>query len=557
MIYIEENKTKKLPGVTSLFISFDYNKQIVDAIKSCVTSFNYDSKEKIWEVGICNLASIIDSVCDLDDITIKLKKDKVDKQTVFELLPHKTKPFDYQIDGIQYGLNHNKWLLLDAPGLGKTLTCICLAEELKKREGIQHCLIICGINTLKTNWQKEIAKHSKLSSIVLGQRTTSKGTVVTESVDYRLDQLNHVIKEFFVITNIETLRDDRIVKAIQSGKNKFDMVVVDEVHTCKSHTSQQGKNLLKLTKAKYQVAMTGTLLLNNPLDAYVPLKWIGVEKASYTNFRYYYCSYGGPFNNILCGFKNIDALKYQLDTCSLRRTKDLLNLPPKITINEYVDMNDAQQKFYNDITQGIIDEVDKVHMSPSSILGMVARLRQATACPQFLTSSNIESSKVKRACDLAEQIIANGNKVVIFSTFKETVYNLARELSHYKPLVNTGDIPDEEISRNVDIFQTQDNPVFLATWQKCGTGLTLTAANYVIFIDTPWTFGAYEQAQDRCYRIGTKDSVTIYNLICKDTIDERVLEIVNDKSAISDYVVDDKISDSSIESLRKWILELQ
>lgn len=89
-----------------------------------------------------------------------------------------------------------------------------------------------------------------------------------------------------------------------------------------------------------------------------------------------------------------------------------------------------------------------------------------------------------------------------------------------------------------------------------GTGITLNAASYAIFIDTPWTSSAYLQAQDRIYRIGTNKPVIIYNLICKDTIDERVLEIIEDKEAISDYIVDDKISDKSINSLRKYIEEL-
>ena len=196
-------------------------------------------------------------------------------------------------------------------------------------------MILCGINTLKTNWKKEIQKHSNLSCTILGERVNKKGKVVYEGVPQRLAQLKHKIKEFFVITNIETLRDDEIVAALKQGKNKFDMIVVDEIHTCKSHQSQQGKNLLKLNNAKYKVGLTGTLLLNNPLDAYIPLKWTENERAPYTNFRYQYCQYGGPFGNDFIGYKNIDVLKEQINTCSLRRTKDLLDLPPKTILSKY------------------------------------------------------------------------------------------------------------------------------------------------------------------------------------------------------------------------------
>lgn len=134
---------------------------------------------------------------------------------------------------------------------------------------------------------------------------------------------------------------------------------MDEIHAAKSSQSQQGKNLLKLS-APYQLGMTGTVLMNSPQDAYVPLKWIGEEKSTQSLFTHYYCKFGGMFGNELQGYRHLDVLQDCLSKCSLRRKKDLLDLPPKTIIHEYVDMNDAQAKFYDDIKQGIIDEVDKV-----------------------------------------------------------------------------------------------------------------------------------------------------------------------------------------------------
>ena len=557
MITIQERKNSKIPGLSSLYISFPYNKEIIECIKT-TQMYVYDKNTHEWEVPITSLSTIIELLNPYDEIQLDLLEYKEKKDKVFQLEDYKTNPFSYQQEGIQYGLNHNKWLLLDAPGLGKTLQLTYLAQELKHRKNIEHCLIICGINTLKTNWKKEIQKHSDLSCMILGERVNTKGRTVFEGVQYRLNQLNNPIDEFFVITNVETLRDDKIVKALNKGKNKFDMIIFDEIHTCKSPTSQQGKNLLKLKSAKYKIGATGTLLMNNPLDVYMPLKWIGAESASYTNFKYYYCLYGGQFNNELLGYRNLDVLKHMLSTCTLRRDKSLLNLPPKTIINEMVDMPDRQRKFYEDVKAGVIDEVDKVKLRPSVLLSMVMRLRQATAYPGILSTENIPSGKIDRCCDLVEQIVSDGNKVVIFSTFKETLDALNNALQPYNPLIGTGDIPDEIISQNVDKFQNDDkNKIFLGTWQKCGTGLTLTAATYMIFIDTPWTDAAFEQACDRIYRIGTTKPVTIYNLITNDSIDERVLEIVNDKAALSDYVIDDTITEKGIDSLRKYIEELR
>lgn len=558
MIKIEERITSKIPGDTSLFITFTYKPIIVEIIKQCNVA-NYNKKTLEWEVPCTDLAYLIENLSEIEDLEIELLKDEIkeNNNVKYELQNYKTKPYNYQIDGIQFGLNHDKWLLLDAPGLGKSLQIIYLAQELKQKKNIEHCLVICGLNTLKNNWKNEILQHSDLSCKILGERINKKGKCVIGSVADRLNDLKNPINEFFVITNIETLRNDDIIKELKSDKhNKFDMIVVDEMHTSKSPTSQQGKNLLKLS-ANYMVGLTGTILMNSPLDAYVPLKWIGKERSTYTNFKFYYCNYTGQFNNILLGYRNTDLLKDMLESVSLRRTKDLLDLPEKTIITEYVDMNDKQKIFYDNIKEGIIEQVDKVHMSTSSLLAIVSRLRQVTACPSILTSENIPSSKIERADDLTRQILQNGDKVVIFSTFKDTLKELYNQLKDLSPIVCTGDMKEEEINNYINIFQNDNNcKVMLATWQKMGTGITLTAASYAIFLDTPWTSAGFLQTQDRIHRIGSKKPVFIYNLVCRDTIDERVLELVNDKGAMSDYIVDNEVNQNTIDSLRKYIQDL-
>lgn len=557
MIHIEEKQTHKLPGKTSLFVSFTYNPLIVETVKQCTVA-NYDKNTTTWEVPLTSLSFLLERLSQIDDVEIVLlEKEEKKKHEVYPLSNYKTKPYQYQIDGIEFGLNENRWLLLDAPGLGKTLQLIYLAQELKEREGIEHCLIICGLNTLKNNWKDEIHKHSDMSCMILGERKTKKGKIRIGSVQERLDDLKKPIEEFFVVTNIETLRNGDIIKELQKTKNnKIDMIILDEGHVCKSPTSIQGKNLLKL-KAKYMVLATGTILMNSPLDAYVPLKWIGADRSTYTNFKFYYCNYTGQFNNILLGYRNMDILKDQLEDVSLRRTKDLLDLPEKTIITEYVDMNDKQHSFYDNIKEGIIQQVDKVKMSTASLLAMVTRLRQATACPSILTTENIPSSKIERASDLAKQIIENGDKVVIFSTFKDSLYELEKEFNGIDYVVCHGDVSDSDINMLKNRFQEDDNcKVMLATWQKMGTGITLTAASYAIFLDTPWTSSQSQQAEDRIHRIGSKKPVFIYYLVCKDTIDERVNEIVRDKQLLSDYVVDDVISANTLESLKKYIEDL-
>ena len=556
MIYIKEQIPKKLSGLSSLNVSFDYKPEIVSIIKN-IGNCIYDKKSKTWEVPTNKLSILSNALHDYDDISIELLNVEEKENKKYDLLNHKIVPFKHQEEAIQYGLNHDKWLLLDAPGLGKTLTMIYLAEEIKKRDNIDHCLIICGKNILKTNWKNEIKKFSSLSAHILGEKINKKGSAVIGSISDRANELKSKLDDFFIITNIETIRSDDVVKNLLDGPNKFDMIVFDEIHTCKDPSSQQGKHVLKLNKAKYKIGLTGTLIMNNPIDSFMPLKWIGVEHSSYTNFKYYYCIFSGPFNNILSGFKNMNILKNELDSCSLRRTKDLLDLPEKNIIEEYVDMKDDQLLFYRNIVDGIRDQVDKVNLNTTNLLSLVIRLRQATACPSILTSENISSAKIDRAVDLVDEIIENNNKVVIFSTFKETVNILSNKLSKYNPLICTGDIDQSIIDNNINSFQNDNNyKLLIATWQKMGTGITLNSASYAIFIDMPWTAAETEQVEDRIHRIGSKKPVFIYRLICANTIDERVLELNKDKEAMGDYIVDDKITESSINNLRKYIEEL-
>ena len=554
MVYLEEKVSKKVSGETSLFISFKYNERIVTALKNiggCV----YNPKEKIWESALFNLAQIINELSEYDDIQLNLLPDKkaVKKETEPKFkTTFKTSPYEYQLEGIKYGLNHDKWLLLDSPGLGKTLQLIYIAQELKARKEIKHCLIICGVNTLKSNWKKEIEKHSNLSCKILGERTTKTGNTVIGSVKDRCDDILSKPEEFFWITNIETIRSNDVVKAL--NKVAVDMIAVDEIHVTKSPTSQQGKNLLKLNKSKYQVGMTGTLLLNNPLDCYVPLKWIGKEKSNYTTFKGEYIKYGGLFNNEIVGYRNVDFLKSLIEESSIRRTKDILGLPPKTIIDEYIDLNDEHRKFYDDIKKGVKNSVDKVKLNSVSLLSLLTRLRQAIACPSILTSEQIEPTKINRVCELCDDIISNNNKVVIYSTYKQTVQELEERLKKYNPLIITGDIKDEVVSKNIDKFQTDDKyKVCICTWQKAGTGITLTAARYAIFVDCSYTPAQNEQAEDRIHRISTKEPVFIYYIWANNTIDNRIKEILEDKSLINEYVIDDKISPLLFEKLRQII----
>ena len=165
--------------MTSLLIETPYNPRVIDLIKECSEVWSFDERSKTWEVPTTSLAILIDYLCQVDDLEIYNYEEPVIKieRVEVDLTGMKSKLFEHQITGVEYGLQHDKWLLLDAPGLGKTVSIIGIANQLKREGKIEHCLVVCGINTLKYNWKAEIEKHSNLTATILGSRITESGGV--------------------------------------------------------------------------------------------------------------------------------------------------------------------------------------------------------------------------------------------------------------------------------------------------------------------------------------------------------------------------------------------
>lgn len=571
MIYITEDSPEKLVGISSLFIFMeDYNLEISQYIKSLGT-YQYNEKTKEIEVPTNQLAKLLDYLVYFDDVVFDALDYKDNDNNVKKMvLKHKTEPLRHQIEGIEYGLNHPKFLLLDAPGLGKTMQATYLAEELKSQEGIEHCLVICCVASLRTNWSREIDKHSLEDCLLLGARFTRTGSLVWDGIPKRIEQLKQPIKEFFIIMNIELLRSEGILDAIKHGPNKIGMIIVDEIHKVSGWQSIQGNNLLELD-APHKVAMTGTLITKNPLSTYLPLVWIGKErKRTVTKFKNTYCELDPNVLGRILSYKNLDILKNELSTCSLRRTIDVLaedggkKLPPIKFIDEYLDMDKTQRDFYDafekladgdeknksELKKYLKKEADLIKLKTRDQRAFIIRMIQASTCPSMLTTKEIPSIKIDRALDLIEEIVENDKKVVVFSSFKEPLYNLQKRLKKEKELesiIATGDQGDQKIGEYINDFQSANSKckIFLATTQKMGTGFTLTEASYVIFLDLPWNEVDYSQAWGRVHRIGCKHPVFVYNLFCEGTIDMAISRVVYKKGALAKYIVDD-VKDSVV-----------
>ena len=570
MIRITEiSPCRKMTGKSSFLINFDFNQKIVDTLKT-IPTYYYHKADYSWEIPINYLSMALEALTFIDDVYLHLlpAEESDPKQIDFKLTKteidqFRFKPFDHQIEGINFGLDpkHAKWLLCDSMGLGKTNEIIWYAETLKRRGLIDHCLVICGVDSLRQNWKKEIQKFSTESVLVLGEKVSKKGKVSYASVDQRAKQLLEPIEEFFVVVNVATLRSDKVVEAFKKSKNKFGLIAVDEAHKISNKSSQQGANLLKLN-SPYKIAATGTPIVNSPLSAYLLLSWTDNDKSTLTTYKSNYCEFGGFGGKQVIGYKNLDVLKEEMDSCSIRRTLDQVrdDMPLKTIHYEVIEMSDAHRKFYEAVKEGVKEEADRVELKSGNLLALTTRLRQATACPAILTTQDILSSKLERCVEIVEDLISQGEKVVILSTFKEPVYQLAKLLEKYKPLVATGDIDDQIAFSRMDQFQNDPiSKVFIGTHGKCGTGFTLNAASYMICIDTPYTYSSFSQSTDRIWRVTNTRPAFITVLTCGDSIDERVAAIVENKKELADFLVDGKensISSGLKDELMKIIKEL-
>ena len=554
MIKLKFDFSQKLSYKQSLYIKGDYNSNILDVIHSFQTRY-YHRNSKLWECKIDYFPIILDKL-KFEDIQIcgevpkKFEKylkmlDIYDEQDADYL--SRTKPFEHQMDSFKYALTHNKFLLGDEQGLGKTKQALDIAVARKHK--MRHCLIVCGVNNLKWNWYKEVEIHTNEKAHILGSRVNRKGKTVIGSSAERLADLKQIHDEYFLITNIETLRD----KSIQSQIKKMcsdgiiGMTIIDEIHKCKNSQSKQGK-AIHCCCSYYRLALTGTPLMNNPVDLYNVLKWLEVENHSLTYFKNLYCEMGGFGGYEIIGYKNLDQLENSLNQNMLRRRKEeVLDLPPKIYTDELLDLDSSQDKLYRDVTNQIIEDIDRIMLLPNPLTELI-RLRQVTSNPNILSSKNITNVKYDRILDILE---STTDKVIIFSNWTKVINPLYIKLSSlgYNPALVTGESKDPILEMNK--FQSDNTcKVILGTTPALGTGYTLTAANTVIFIDEPWSKAIKDQAEDRCHRIGTKGTVNIITLICKDTIDERIHQIIKDKGELSDRIVDGKaIQPSDIKFL--------
>lgn len=539
-------------------LSFRYDPITVSKVKE-LAQRRYLPEDRAWEIPSYELPNLIDKVglnnIDAEDALVGALKSKEieDRRAATEerlrgIKPlidfdFTTEPLPHQIEAFNFGLQKDKMLIGDEQGLGKTKESIDITVA-RKHELVK-TLIVCGVNSVKYNWEREIKLHSRESSVMIDGKT----------MDLRVKQIYEWYKSssYFGIINIESLRKEQIQDALFDGirDGYIGAVIVDEIHKAKNGSSQQGKALRTL-KTPIRLGLSGTPM-NKAEDLWNILTWLGVENHPFYRFRSTYCVMGGYGGYKVVGHKNLESLNAELNTVMLRRKKDeVLDLPPKIHSTEYVELTKKQQIMYRDIKNGIIADLENILTSVNP-LSCTLRLRQLTG--GLFTEEN---PKLERLMDmLSEEIIPNGYKALIFSQWEKITEVYYEALKEYNPAYIVGKVSPEDREAEKERFQNDPEcKLAIGTIGAMGTGFTLTKASYVFFIDKAWVSGDNAQAEDRAHRIGTEDTVNVISLVAKGTIDEGIEEYLIENQDLFDRVVDGKGSKHDIRQVLNNLLKI-
>ena len=419
--------------------------------------------------------------------------------------------------------------LADDMGLGKTLQTICfITDRLAQSQGTK-ALIICP-SSLIYNWQQEIEKFAPHLSTYVHHGTA-------RNVERLNDKTLHV-----AITSYGTLRSD----IEQMAKMIFEVAVVDESHNIKNPLAKN-TYAVNMVQAVNKVALSGTPVMNNTFDLYSQLQYL--LPGMFGSREFFKREYADAIDRDRDPEK-IAALQKLTAPFVLRRTKEQVakDLPEKTESVMWCSMGMAQMDMYNSIKESIKSNLflniknEGLGKSKLAVLQGIMKLKQVCTSPLLLPAEEQTTTHSVKTDVLLEEIANLANhKVLIFSQFKSMLDLLGasftqKGLAYYQL---DGSTPAKKRSAMIDNFQAEGNTVnlFLISLKAGNAGITLTAADYVFLFDPWWNNAVQQQAIDRTHRIGQTKNVFAYKMICKDTIEEKIIQLQQKKTELSDNLI--------------------
>jgi SWI/SNF-related matrix-associated actin-dependent regulator 1 of chromatin subfamily A len=510
----------------SVIFSFTYDPNLKDAIKETFKA-RFEPKTKKWIATLEKVMDVpkdkIDEVVgDFDgvdhlhrviDEKIAEAKKAIEESKMVEIdvdlnIPGFTgtlRPF--QNAGVYFASKRDAVLIADEMGLGKTIQAICTVA-LKKA---YPCIVVCPAS-LTINWEREFKRWipGVSISVINGKNNDYSADVIIISYDLlnrRMDDLKNV---------------------------DFKAIVLDESHYIKNKKALRSKACLELSeKIPVKICLTGTPIVNRPIELTTQLEFLGKlnEFGGFFNFAKRYCdAYKTRFGWDFSGASNLDELQERLRaTVMIRREKaDVLTelpekqrtvIPIRVSLGEY---NKAVANF----KKWLVDEYTKRGEEDRAYDSLQAEaLVRIEKLKQLAVKAKMES-----VCNWISDTLESVQKLVVFVDHREVGRELIKRFADYNPVHIFGDDASVDRQAAVDTFQNDpDCRLIICSLKAAGVGLTLTAASHVLFVELGWNPATHDQAEDRCHRIGQKNTVNAWYLIAEGTIEENIYSLIESK----------------------------
>jgi SWI/SNF-related matrix-associated actin-dependent regulator 1 of chromatin subfamily A len=462
-------------------------------------------------------------------------KDNSVKDVVIDYSKYSNRPpLEHQKEAIQKLVENKKFILADDMGLGKTTSTIIAALE----TGAKKILIICPA-TLKINWKREIENYSDRSIFI------SEGKQFSTEDDF-------VIVNYDIIKNFHDpkKKDESLILM-----SKFDLIIIDEAHYIKNAQAQRTKLINDITKSVDRLwLLTGTPMTSRPIDYFNLLSLIDSPVAK--NWMAYVIRYCAGFQfkvgprkiwNVQ-GASNLEELRDRTVGLTLRRLKEnVLDLPDKIITPVYLRL---KSKVYEEVMGDYYNWYEK---NPEESKSLTVQFTKLTKVRQI-----IADEKIAQTIEIAENIIEQDKKVIIFCNFTDSLNKITE---HFGKAAVKLDGSMSKVERQFSVDQFQENEkvkVFVGNIKAAGVGITLTSAEAVIFNDLSFLPSDHAQAEDRAYRYGQKNNVLVYYPIFENTIEGIIYDILhNKKQVIATVMGDNQNTADAAEEILKRINEMR
>jgi uncharacterized Zn finger protein/ERCC4-related helicase len=450
-----------------------------------------------------------------------------------QLRPYQQRGFSWMYRNSRIGFGS---IIADDMGLGKTLQVISILLKFKEEGSInkKHRALVVAPTGLLTNWQAEIARFApSLSSYIFHGQTRD-------------------MKQFdadVMLTTYGVLRSDADILK----KQKWHVMIIDEAQNIKNHDAAQSK-AVKGIAADIRIAVSGTPVENRLTEFWSIMDF--TNKGYLGNIKSFKDDYAGPIQvyndeQVIAKFRKVTA------PFMMRRMKSdktiISDLPDKIEQNQYALLTKQQAALYRKTVQAAMDEIEGCNGNDSQtlfkrqglVLQMILALKQICNHPaQFLKNGQFDASlsgKLELLFELLDSIVQNNEKALVFTQFREMGDLLRRFIDERfgeTPLFYHGGSSVKQRKEMVDRFQhNRADRIFILSLKAAGTGLNLTAASHVIHYDLWWNPAVENQATDRAYRIGQKKNVQVHRMICKNTFEERIDDMIQNKKHLAEMTV--------------------